>query len=248
MVNLQSLKGMPQAKVAAPPPRDSEGSGLRGASTKGTPRKKSGSPEAGRPKKIAKTGTRKVYKSSVARKGATPGLSEVGVAPQGDGQTSARGKGVASSSGNDPSRKPSTHPKSMRDLCRVRPRAAGEPFQALSKVDLPMGEPGAPYASRWATLKADSRIWADGSAAQEFSRGALHPVLAKELYCSSSVVLMDRAARSLVWGQHYTMALIDRVYDVGRVIERLLDANSNLCQEVEELKNRPDPEAIAAAK
>ncbi|THU54598.1 hypothetical protein C4D60_Mb10t26800 [Musa balbisiana] len=49
-------------------------------------------------------------------------------------------------------------------------------------------------------------------------------------------------------GQHYTMALIDRVYDAGRVIERLLDVNSDLCQEVEELKSRPGPEAVIAAK
>lgn len=65
-------------------------------------------------------------------------------------------------------------------------------------ANLLMGESGTPYTSRWATLKVDSRFWADGSTTQEFSRGALHLVLAKELYCSPSMVLMDRATKSLV--------------------------------------------------
>ena len=67
--------------------------------------------------------------------------------------------------------------------------------------------------------------------------------MAGELYCSSEM-LADRAAKSLVWvsggapsffdssffawvltsifvqSQHYTMALIDRVLDARRVIER----------------------------
>ena len=94
-------------------------------------------------------------------------------------------------------------------------------------------------------LKADSRIWANGPTAQEFIWGALHSALAKELYCSSSEALEDRAAKSFVWvssgalslfdssffvwvltpifmqGQHYTMALIDQVHDAGRVIKHL---------------------------
>ena len=66
--------------------------------------------------------------------------------------------------------------------------------------------------------------------------------MAKELYCCTSEVLADRAAKSLVWvsggvtlfgassfvwvlilplvqGQYYAMALIDRVLDVERVIK-----------------------------
>lgn len=100
-------------------------------------------------------------------------------------------------------------------------------------------------------------------------------MLAKQLYYFPSVVLIDRVAKSLVWvsggvplsfaffcfhlclqiltlrivqSQHYTMALIDPMYDVGRVIERLADANSDLRQEVEELKSRPGPETVATAE
>ena len=77
-------------------------------------------------------------------------------------------------------------PKSMRDLCHIRSRAEGEQFQALSMADLLVGEPGTPYASRWANLKANSRIWANRVSAQEFIRGALYPAMAKELYYTSS--------------------------------------------------------------
>ena len=90
------------------------------------------------------------------------------------------------------------HPKSMRDLCRIRSWAEGEQYQALNMADLPVGELGAPYATRWVTLKADSRIWGDGPTAQEFIRGAFHPIMAKDLYCSPSEVLADRVAKSLV--------------------------------------------------
>ena len=164
------------------------------------------------------------------------------------------------------------HPKSMQDLCYIRSRVEGDQFQALCMADFPTREPGTPYASRWANLKADNQIRADGPTAQEFTQGALHPVLAKELYCSSSNVLMDRVAKSFVWvssgalptfnssfcmwilmsifvqGQHYTMVLIDCIYDVGRVIEHLSDVNSALHLEVLELKSGSGPEAIATVE
>ncbi|THU68675.1 hypothetical protein C4D60_Mb08t06350 [Musa balbisiana] len=66
-------------------------------------------------------------------------------------------------------------------------------------ADLPAEEPRAPYAARWSALKVDNRPWSDGETAQEFIRGALHPLLAKELYSSSSKVLVERAAMRLVW-------------------------------------------------
>lgn len=44
------------------------------------------------------------------------------------------------------------------------------------------------------------------------------------------------------------MALIDRVYDASRVIERLGEANSNLHHEVEKLKSRSNPEVVVAAE
>lgn len=49
----------------------------------------------------------------------------------------------------------------------------------------------------------------------------------------------------LTQGQHYTMALIDCVYDIGRVIERMGEMNSGLRWEIEELKGKPGPMAVA---
>ncbi|THU58332.1 hypothetical protein C4D60_Mb03t13100 [Musa balbisiana] len=114
--------------------------------------------------------------------------------------------------------------------------------------DLSVEELGIPYASRWMMLKADSHIWGDGPTAQEFIQGALHPALAKDLYCSLSEVLADRAAKSLVWVQCYTMALIDQVLDAGRVIERQSDTNAALRLENLELRVEGVPEAIAMAE
>lgn len=84
------------------------------------------------------------------------------------------------------------------------------------------------------------------------------------------MVLIDRAAKSLVWvssvlllplfvweraltsilmqSQHYTMALIDRVYDASRVIECLGKMNSGLHREIKELKGELGPAVVATAE
>ncbi|RWW51955.1 hypothetical protein BHE74_00041652, partial [Ensete ventricosum] len=48
-------------------------------------------------------------------------------------------------------------------------------------------------------LKSSSRIWQDGATTIEFGRGVLHPQPVKELYTSPSKVLIDRAAKAMVW-------------------------------------------------
>lgn len=74
---------------------------------------------------------------------------------------SMRGKGGVGLFGDDPLGKTPTRPKSLRDFCRIWPQSEGESFQALSMADFPEGEAGAPYASRWPTLKTESWIWSD---------------------------------------------------------------------------------------
>lgn len=88
---------------------------------------------------------------------------------------------------------------SMWHLCRAPPRVDGEEFEAMAMADLPAEESGTPYNPQWTSLQADSRIWGDDSTAREFLQGALHPAMAKELYCSPSKVLANRAAKSFVW-------------------------------------------------
>ena len=107
-------------------------------------------------------------------------------------------------------------------------------------ADLPIGEPGAPYTSRWSSLKADNRIWADdpgvhpGGASPDHGQGALLLLLGGASESSGQVVGLGKwwcffflwfflcvglDIDFLVQGQHYTMALIDRLLDAGRVIE-----------------------------
>ena len=45
---------------------------------------------------------------------------------------------------------------------------------------------------------ANSCIWGDGLTAKEFIRGALQPTIAKDLYSSTSEVLVEQVAKSLI--------------------------------------------------
>ncbi|THU57199.1 hypothetical protein C4D60_Mb03t00980 [Musa balbisiana] len=227
MVNLQSVKKAPHARPIATSSRGGDGSGTRGVPERGVPEGASGSPTASRPAKKLKTAVRKVSVRSVARERDSVGPSRA--VPSGEGPTVVDLSGVAHE----------------RDFPRY---SEGEEYRATSMTSLPAGVPGAPYAARWPDLKADSRIWADGATAQEFVRGALHPALAKELYGSTSEVLADRATKSLVWGQHYVMALIDRVLDTGWVIEHQSNTNIALRLENQELRNSSGPEVVAAVE
>uniref|UniRef100_A0A804J724 Transposase (putative) gypsy type domain-containing protein n=1 Tax=Musa acuminata subsp. malaccensis TaxID=214687 RepID=A0A804J724_MUSAM len=240
MVDLQSVKKASQGRssVAAPPGGGGSGVGPK----RGAPEGGSGSPGEKRPAKKLKTAVRKVSARSAARE-----RNPAGSVPPGEASGATKGKEAAGSAGGDPVPGASQRPKSMRDLCRVG-GSAGEEYRTPGMTCLPMGAAGAPYVPRWSALKADSRVWADGAVAQEFIRGALHPLLAKELYGLTLEVLADRAAKSLVWGQHYAMALLDRALDAGRVVERQANAFAALRLENEELKRSSGPEAVAAAE
>lgn len=86
---------MPHVKVIAQPSQEFEGSGLGDTSKRGTLRKKSRLAETSRPKKRVKVETQKMFEGASTRERAAQGLSGVGVAPQGEGSTSARGKRVS---------------------------------------------------------------------------------------------------------------------------------------------------------
>ncbi|RWW42413.1 hypothetical protein BHE74_00052067 [Ensete ventricosum] len=84
--------------------------------------------------------------------------------------------------------------------------------------DLGHQDPEKELKARWTGLKNSTKVWNNSSAAEEFGRGLLHPQLARELYTLPSKVLMARAAKEMVLGQHFQMALVDRVHDAGRLI------------------------------
>ncbi|RZR97646.1 hypothetical protein BHM03_00026875, partial [Ensete ventricosum] len=79
-----------------------------------------------------------------------------------------------------------------------------------------------------------TRIWLDGEASVRYVQATQIPLQAVDLYTLLS--------------EHYSMALLDRVHDAGRVIT-LIDNKFNLLRkEVQKLKEGGNPEAVAAAE
>ncbi|RRT64275.1 hypothetical protein B296_00024335 [Ensete ventricosum] len=90
--------------------------------------------------------------------------------------------------------------------------------------------------------------WQSGEASATYIRGVLIPRLASDLYTLPSEVLMDEASKAMVLNQHYQAALFDRVHDAGRVITSLDSKVSLLRQELQDLKEGENPDAVAAAE
>ncbi|THU56153.1 hypothetical protein C4D60_Mb11t14250 [Musa balbisiana] len=162
------------------------------------------------------------------------------------------GGGEASTSGEAP-RQPS-----IRELCRLSTGGEDEPYQTRVMGDLPRGEASDPLVARWEGLTRGSRVWADGDSAAGFVRGGLHPDIARDLYTLPSEVLLSRSAKSLLWvsvippvclhGNHYAVALMDHVRDAGRVVAILGGRNADLRRQLDEVRTRGAPEAVATAE
>ncbi|RWV89355.1 hypothetical protein BHE74_00047174 [Ensete ventricosum] len=100
-------------------------------------------------------------------------------------------KGRVPLSGVDSSAKV-TWPGSIRDLCQMRARVKYEPFQALFMVDQSEGELGAPLEPRSSSLTIENRVWSYSSSVAAYERGALCPVLLKQLHGSTSKMLIEK--------------------------------------------------------
>ncbi|THU50636.1 hypothetical protein C4D60_Mb06t22370 [Musa balbisiana] len=137
---------------------------------------------------------------------------------------------------------------SICDLCRLPVGTPGEPYQAWAVGELPEGQPSDPLAARWGELTRGDRVWANEESAALFARGGLHPDMAREMYAMPSDVLLGKAAKSLLWGHHYATALMDRARDVGCALGVLVDRNTELCKQIEEVCAGAGPKAVAAAK
>ncbi|XP_065033859.1 uncharacterized protein LOC135666279 [Musa acuminata AAA Group] len=114
--------------------------------------------------------------------------------------------------------------------------------------ELSEGQPSDRLVAWWAGLTCGTRVWADGETAAAFVRGGLHPDLAREMYTLPSDVLFGKSVKSLLWGQHYAMALADRVRDAGRALGILCDRNAELRKQLEEVRAGAAPEVVAAAE
>ncbi|KAJ8501042.1 hypothetical protein OPV22_011594 [Ensete ventricosum] len=109
-------------------------------------------------------------------------------------------------------------PRSMKDLFKTKVQKGDQGYYALLISDLGHQDPEKELKVRWTWLKNSTKVWNNSSAAEEYGRGFLHPQLARELYTLSSEVLMAQATKEMVLGQHFQMALVDRVHDAGRLI------------------------------
>ncbi|KAJ8501145.1 hypothetical protein OPV22_011697 [Ensete ventricosum] len=139
-------------------------------------------------------------------------------------------------------------PRSMKDLFKTKVYKGDQGYYALLMSDLGHQDPKKELKARWAGLKNSTKVWSNSSAAEEYGRGLLHPQLARELYTLPSEVLMARATKEMVLGQHFQMALVDRVHDAGRLITFMDHRVRQLQEELDALKSRGGPEAVVEAE
>ncbi|RZS03243.1 hypothetical protein BHM03_00033397 [Ensete ventricosum] len=163
-------------------------------------------------------------------------------------------------------------PRSMKDLFRTKVYKGDQGYYALMMSDLGHQDPEKELQARWAGLRNSTKVWHTSSAAEEYERGILHPQLARELYTLPSEVLMARATKELVLvslptcefvflsfffffltepsvqSQHLQMALIDRVHDAGRLITFMDHRVKQQQEELDVLKSKGGPEAVAEAE
>ncbi|RWW74367.1 hypothetical protein BHE74_00017691 [Ensete ventricosum] len=88
---------------------------------------------------------------------------------------------------------------SIRNLCEVENRTRANGNFASIMMRLSPGEGEELLTPRWLSIPVSARVWIEGSLAVEYLWGALHPVLAKQLYECSSKELMNRVVKSAVW-------------------------------------------------
>ncbi|RZS27309.1 hypothetical protein BHM03_00060764, partial [Ensete ventricosum] len=139
-------------------------------------------------------------------------------------------------------------PRSMKDLFKTKVYKGDQGYYALLMSDLGHQDPEKELQARWAGLKNSTKVWHTSSAVEEYERGILHPQLARELYTLPSEVLMARATKEIVLSQHLQMALVDRVHDAGRLITFMDHRVKQQQEELDVLKSKGGPEAVAEAE
>ncbi|XP_065001639.1 uncharacterized protein LOC135634875 [Musa acuminata AAA Group] len=167
------------------------------------------------------------------------------VAPAMEGAAGSLGEGEAGPSGGAAAE--AARPPSVCELLCL-PLREDEPYLVREVGALPRGMATDPLVARWDGLTRGTRVWAEGDSAGRFIRGGLHPDIARDLYSLPSDVLLSKAAKSLLWGNHYAAALMDRVRDAGQVIAALSCCNVELRWQADEARAEAGPEAVAAVE
>ncbi|RZS23152.1 hypothetical protein BHM03_00056020 [Ensete ventricosum] len=179
------------------------------------------------------------------------------------------GKGLADTSVKPPASR--QRPKSVRELCSARVGVDDHDYHAIQMCNLPKQASDAPLDPNLRPLTHGTSVCQSGEASATYIQGVLLPRLALDLYTLTSEVLMDRAAKAMVLvstfsgfsctfpffftdrplgfqNQHYQAALFDRGHDAGRVITSLDGKTTLLRQELQDLKEGGNPDAVAAAE
>ncbi|RRT31385.1 hypothetical protein B296_00053691 [Ensete ventricosum] len=246
-MDLGELCGMPRVTGGKVPPTRPTACEVGASPTREAPRASSKRPapppspeqveDAGRHQKKMKVLTRK-HKSRV-----------------GDGESRSRLKGKEPAASPEEPEAPAgseeegvspihERPRSTKDLFKTKVHKGDQGYYALLMSDLGHQDPEKELKARWTWLKNSTKVWNNSSAAEEFGRGLLHSQLARELYTLPSEILMARAAKEMVLSQHFQMALVDRVYDAGRLITFMDYRVKQLQEELNALKSKGGPEAI----
>ncbi|RWW01357.1 hypothetical protein GW17_00035612 [Ensete ventricosum] len=138
----------------------------------------------------------------------------------------------------------------MRELYEVEDQAGADKYFAsiffMTRLRCIDGED--PLMPRWSTISGSSQFWTEGPLSREYLWGALHPILAKQVYECSSEELMNRAGKSAVWGLHFVSALIDRVHDAGRLVRSQHEKILTLRAANKELKAGVGQELVTVAE
>ncbi|RWW89299.1 hypothetical protein BHE74_00001763 [Ensete ventricosum] len=132
---------------------------------------------------------------------------------------STKGK-VPASMVDEASTPGSQRPKSVGELCSAKLGVDGRDYHVVRISSLPERNPDSPLEMHLSPLTHGTRIWQDRVASAKYT-------------CES---------------QHYYMALVDRVHDVGWVISDMDSKVDGLRKEIQELKASSGSEAITAAE
>ncbi|RWV88108.1 hypothetical protein GW17_00049830, partial [Ensete ventricosum] len=117
---------------------------------------------------------------------------------------------------------------SIRELCEVYGRAGADRYFTIHMSKLPLAKGNEPLMPRWSLLFWSARVWTEGPLATEYLRGALHPILVKQLYKCPSEELMDRASKSAFWVYQFSPLLYYMVCVQHERITALRVANKEL--------------------
>ncbi|RWV85036.1 hypothetical protein BHE74_00043044 [Ensete ventricosum] len=87
----------------------------------------------------------------------------------------------------------------MQELSKVEDQAGANKYFAYIMTRLRCADSEDPLVLRWSTNSGSSPFWTEGPLPEEYLRGALDTVLAKQVYECSSEKLMNQAGKSAIW-------------------------------------------------